>query len=63
MGFLIDEEDVHSAPADFHVIPTATMPVKVPMKMLPWESVGVAKREVAPTESVARTSPVAALRA
>jgi hypothetical protein len=49
--------------ADSYVIPTATMPVKVPMKMLPWESVGVAKREVVPTERVARTFPVAASRA
>lgn len=42
-------------PADSYVIPTATMPVKVPIKMLPWEIVGVAKREAVPTESVART--------
>ena len=45
------------------MIATAAMPVMVPMKMLCWESAGVAKREVVPTESVARTSPVAALRA
>ena len=33
------------------------------MKMRRPESVGVAKRDVAPTERVARTRPVAALRA
>src|SRR5713101_1019201 len=42
---------------------TTTMPFKVPTKMLLWVSVGVAKRDVVPTEIVASTEPVAALRA
>ncbi len=52
---MITEAALAVAPAGSHVVPTVTMPVKVPMKMLPWESVGVAKRDVVPTESVART--------
>ena len=42
---------------------TATIPVRVPTKMVFWNRVGVAKRDAAPTEMVARTEPVAALRA
>ncbi len=52
-----------AAPAGSHLIPTAIMPAMVPTKMLLWESVGVAKRVVVPTEIVARTEPVAASRA
>ena len=60
---MITQAALAVAPIGTHAIPTATMPVNVPMKMLLWESVGVAKCDVVPTESVARTSPVAALRA
>jgi hypothetical protein len=41
-----------------NIIPTATTPVKVPMKMLLWESVDVAKRDVAPTERLAAPDPL-----
>lgn len=41
----------------------ATIPCMVPTNTVFPESAGVAKRDATPTPTVARTSPVAALRA